>query len=315
MTTSGVLASHPLVVLGVPAYNEERYIRECLQSIQRQSHQEFVVLIGDNASTDGTSEICAEFAAADRRFVHVRLPINVGGAANFSQLRRSSRSEFFAWIGAHDRIGPDYLSEHLQLLGRYPAVVGSYSYFERIDTAGAVIGRDRVRGLAECWGGRWSRYFWSIVSGEVSAIHSLFRRSLMPDMDFDALPGCDHVFLSGASFNGRFVAVPRRHYQWRWFGDRGTTSSERVTGRVGAAADSSGLIAAFDREYEQLPATQRELTRYRRFAHWLVRDKFGPDSWKWFRKADSIMSRVRLVRRIPWLFAARARTFQDAAPQ
>lgn len=92
---------HAIVVVGVPAYNEAKYLRAALESLRRQSMTNFLAVIADNASTDGTDDICRHFAATDLRFVNVRHEHNIGAAANFQFLRDHTRSEFFCTHDSH----------------------------------------------------------------------------------------------------------------------------------------------------------------------------------------------------------------------
>ena len=45
----------------VPAFNEEDYIMECLESLRGQTVQRFELIVVDNNSTDKTSEIAAKY--------------------------------------------------------------------------------------------------------------------------------------------------------------------------------------------------------------------------------------------------------------
>ena len=58
----------PKVTVLVPAYNNERYMRECLDSIRDQSLEDIEVLCLNDGSTDGTLDIMREYEAADARF-------------------------------------------------------------------------------------------------------------------------------------------------------------------------------------------------------------------------------------------------------
>lgn len=49
------------VSIVIPAYNEERHIRLCLDSIAQQTRPANQVIIVDNNSTDSTAAICAEY--------------------------------------------------------------------------------------------------------------------------------------------------------------------------------------------------------------------------------------------------------------
>ena len=61
------MSNSPLVTIGLPVYNSERYLRQSLDSLLAQTYSDFVLIINDNASTDGTPRICEEYAAADPR--------------------------------------------------------------------------------------------------------------------------------------------------------------------------------------------------------------------------------------------------------
>ena len=47
------------VLIAIPVYNEARFIKETIESALAQGTQ---ILVSDNASMDGTSEICQEYA-------------------------------------------------------------------------------------------------------------------------------------------------------------------------------------------------------------------------------------------------------------
>ena len=53
----------------IPAYNEEKYLGRCLQSLREQRYpaSQFEVIVVDNASTDATAEVARRFGA---RVVH-----------------------------------------------------------------------------------------------------------------------------------------------------------------------------------------------------------------------------------------------------
>ena len=56
----------------VPIYNMEVYVKECLDSILRQTLKEIEVVCIDDGSTDRSWEILAEYAKADARILPIR---------------------------------------------------------------------------------------------------------------------------------------------------------------------------------------------------------------------------------------------------
>ncbi len=58
----------PLVAIGIPVYNGEKYIAEVLESISNQTYDNFECHIINNASTDKTGELAEKFIRNDKRF-------------------------------------------------------------------------------------------------------------------------------------------------------------------------------------------------------------------------------------------------------
>jgi glycosyltransferase involved in cell wall biosynthesis len=69
----------PLISVVVPAYNVEKYIEKCLNSILNQTFQDWECIIVNDGSTDNTLGIIEDFAAKDSRFSHYSIP-NSGSA-------------------------------------------------------------------------------------------------------------------------------------------------------------------------------------------------------------------------------------------
>jgi glycosyltransferase involved in cell wall biosynthesis len=89
----------------VTAYNIERYIEQCLDSVAAQTLSDIEVLVVDDGSSDTTPQKIVEFCDGDERFIPVLLPENSPGgvatAANAGLDRATAR-----WVGFVD--GDDY---------------------------------------------------------------------------------------------------------------------------------------------------------------------------------------------------------------
>ena len=90
----------------VTAYNIERYIDQCLDSVAAQTLGDIEVLVVDDGSSDATPQKIADFCESDPRFIPVLLGVNspggVGTAANAGLDRATGR-----WVGFVD--GDDYV--------------------------------------------------------------------------------------------------------------------------------------------------------------------------------------------------------------
>ena len=74
------------------------------------------LVISDNASDDGTEEICRQFARSDSRVRYHRQPQNIGLVANFNTVLHLARGPYFKWMGDDDWLTPTYVSRCVEVL-------------------------------------------------------------------------------------------------------------------------------------------------------------------------------------------------------
>ena len=72
----------PRLSVGLPVYNGADYLAESLDALLGQTFEDFELIISDNASTDGTADICQQYAKQDSRIRYFRQPRNIGLAPN-----------------------------------------------------------------------------------------------------------------------------------------------------------------------------------------------------------------------------------------
>lgn len=130
----------PLVTIGLPVFNGERYIEAALDSILAQSCEDFELVISDNASTDATRRICAAYMARDRRLSYYRHDKNLGAAYNFNYVFGLARGQYFKWASYDDLLAPTFLERCLEAPHRDPAVVLAYPQTINIDEDGRETG-------------------------------------------------------------------------------------------------------------------------------------------------------------------------------
>ena len=68
----------PKISILIPAYNVEKYIARCLDTIVGQTFGDIEIVIVDDASTDGTLGIIEDYASRDSRIKVIRHPENMG---------------------------------------------------------------------------------------------------------------------------------------------------------------------------------------------------------------------------------------------
>lgn len=116
----------PQVSVVVPAYNVSSYIEEALVSLERQSFQEFEVLVVDDGSTDGTADVVKPFCQRDSRFRLLQKP-NGGLSSARNYGIRHACTEYIALLDGDDVYEPDKLANHVAILDRTADVGVVYS--------------------------------------------------------------------------------------------------------------------------------------------------------------------------------------------
>ncbi|MBQ6522197.1 MAG: glycosyltransferase family 2 protein, partial [Atopobiaceae bacterium] len=101
--------ANPFVSIIVPAFNVKPHLWECLDSILGQTFSDFELIIVDDGSTDGTFEECDDYARRDPRVTVVHQGNSGLSAARGTGLDLA-RGSWVAFVGADDRIHPEFLS-------------------------------------------------------------------------------------------------------------------------------------------------------------------------------------------------------------
>ena len=97
------------VSIGVPVYNVDQWLRQCLDSIRQQSFQDFEVIMVDGGSTDNSFRICQEYVLKDERFkLYHQEDKGLANARNICL--KYMRGKYIAWVEATDTIEMDYLA-------------------------------------------------------------------------------------------------------------------------------------------------------------------------------------------------------------
>lgn len=141
-----------LVSVLLPVYNGEKYVREAIESVISQDYPNFEFIIVDNASTDSTPEIIAEYDS-DRRLRVFRNDQNVSRLENFVKAfsLASENSLWLKFIGDDDRLLPGCLKEMVkagELKDNIGLVTSQYYDGEQLVTGVFARGEEVVSGPA-----------------------------------------------------------------------------------------------------------------------------------------------------------------------
>lgn len=99
-----------LISIIVPVYNTKLYIKQCLESIVNQTYQRIEIIIIDDGSNDGSSEICDEFRKKDNRIkvIHTK---NQGVSSARNRGILESNGQYITFIDSDDFVDKMYIEK------------------------------------------------------------------------------------------------------------------------------------------------------------------------------------------------------------
>ncbi|MDE6645587.1 MAG: glycosyltransferase [Muribaculaceae bacterium] len=99
----------------VPVYNVAAYLRECLNSIEKQTFRNWECILVDDGSLDDSGAICDEYASRDPRFrvIHQK---NGGLSAARNSGLRVCKGKFVAFIDSDDYVSADFLDRMREVI-------------------------------------------------------------------------------------------------------------------------------------------------------------------------------------------------------
>ena len=107
---------NPLISILVAAYNVEKYIDQCLDSIEKQSYKNIEVIIVDDFSSDDTKKICLEYTKKDSRFSLIEHDYNKGLLLVRKVAVNRASGEFSLFIDGDDFLNLDSLDKLVKLI-------------------------------------------------------------------------------------------------------------------------------------------------------------------------------------------------------
>lgn len=95
----------PKVSVIIPVYNNEKYLRECLNSVAGQTLQEIQIILIDDGSSDKSGEICQEYISKYTNFEYYSQE-NSGSAAARNHGIDHAIGEYVGFIDSDDWVEP-----------------------------------------------------------------------------------------------------------------------------------------------------------------------------------------------------------------
>jgi len=196
----------PLVSVGIPVYNEQKYIRKLIQSIISQTYTHLEIIISDNASNDKTWSIIQEFS--DQRIVSFRQSENFYAVKNFEFVLDQANGVFFIWAGGHDLWDKNMIEKCLQAYVKHQNSVLIVPKVVNLDINGNIVNSDKSYINTTLEKSQIKRAFAMYRNmNRCNAIYGLFHReTLLKTMPFPDTIDTDFIVLMKVASLGNVVS-------------------------------------------------------------------------------------------------------------
>lgn len=214
-------AARPTVTIGVPVYNGESMIGQCLDCLARQTHADIEIIVSDNASTDQTAAIVRDYASRDSRIRLISQPRNIGLMGNFSAVVEAATTGYFI-LRCHDDLSSDnYVEALLAAMQRQPGAQIAVPAVHTLrngrvprlrvppvtlrNAGGLNAGGQQPPLASSAQLLRRSHQAWFCGLWDIEAVRPVFRRVWA---GYDTPWGPDHLLLYPFVISGRVAAAP-----------------------------------------------------------------------------------------------------------
>lgn len=126
------------VTVVVPVYNAEKYLAECLKSIQKQTYTNIEIILVDDGSKDSSPVLCDKFQREDNR-IKVIHKVNEGAGKSRNKGIEMATGDYILFVDSDDYIKSDLVEKCVNAIAGNDSAMVMFGV-QHTDEAGKVIG-------------------------------------------------------------------------------------------------------------------------------------------------------------------------------
>jgi len=226
--------STPRISVIVPVYNTEKYIGRCIDSILRQTEEDFELILSDDGSTDASGTICDRYKKLDKRIVVIHKE-NTGVSLTRNAALDIARGRYIAFVDSDDTIEKDTFAIALQAITHSHTDAVAFGY-KKLSADGKFLFDSAPRSATYYFGDeREKKDFWikkilmheigwevcfQLLSGDIIRRNNL---RFLPDVRY----GEDLCFTSAYSlYSDGMTCLTNKFYNYYKYSDSATGGRE-----------------------------------------------------------------------------------------
>jgi len=158
----------------IPTYNRADKLKRAIESVLKQTHERFEIIIVDDHSRDETKSVVKNFI--DERIYYIRNEENLGGSESRNVGIRNARYDYIAFLDDDDEWLPEKLEKQLKVLKKTSSIYcGVYTGFTRVKDS-----RIFSKHIYDKEGDLFNQLLWKNVIGSTSVI--MLKKSCIVDV-------------------------------------------------------------------------------------------------------------------------------------
>lgn len=120
----------------IPVFNAQNYIRKCLDSVLNQTFKNFEIILVDDGSADGSSNICDEYGNKDNRIVVIHTKnggVSTARNVGLNYLFINNKKGYLTFVDSDDWVDINYFETLIELLekNKVDIVCSSFNFVNR----------------------------------------------------------------------------------------------------------------------------------------------------------------------------------------
>lgn len=128
----------PLISIIIPVYNVKQFLGDCLDSILKQKFHNYEILLIDDGSTDGSTEICKNYCSQSDKVIFIRQENKGVGEARNNGIR-NAKGDFIYFLDSDDFIEDDFFAAIVPLLKNDTEIV--HFGFNRVNIEKTILNK------------------------------------------------------------------------------------------------------------------------------------------------------------------------------
>jgi glycosyltransferase involved in cell wall biosynthesis len=205
----------PLINIIVPVYNVEKYLARCINSLIGQTYKNIGIILINDGSTDGSTEICDKYALLDHRIkvIHKK---NEGVSTARNVGIDESSGEYVGFVDSDDWVEPDMYEKLYNLIIEFNSDISICDYYLERESCNSA--KSVVEYNVRIYEGDWPEAFLYQKMGVSSVWNKLFKKDVIKK-EFQSLAMSeDALFLLQNFLNAKKIASTNQklyHYLQR----------------------------------------------------------------------------------------------------